>query len=92
MLILDDGVEVAVKDEMIDSFYKKVDHLGEKEAAGSAVVIPFLGQVIEATLQRQHLLDPQLIVARTGGRGRNARCNFAIVRFVIVCHLPWADQ
>ena len=54
---IDDGVEVAVKDEMIDSFYKKVDHLSEKEAAGSAVVIPFLGQVIEATLQRQHLLD-----------------------------------
>ena len=77
-------MEVAVKD---DSFYKKVDHLGEKEAAGSAVVIPFLGQVIEAldvTLQWEHLLDPQFIVARTAGRGRNPRCDFTIVQAVSI--------
>ena len=74
-------MEVAVKDEMIElivSFYKKVDHLGEKEVA---VIIPLLGQVIEVTLQRQHLLDPQFIVARTGGRGRNPRCDFVIVQY-----------
>ena len=85
-----DGVEVPVQEIMIDSivsFYKEVAHLGEKEAAGSVVLIPFLGQVIEAldvTLHRQHLLDAQFTVTRTESRGRNP---FAIVQYVYALFL-----
>ena len=90
-----DGVEVPVQEIMIVSFYK---NLGEKEAAGSVVLIPFLGQVIEAldvTLHRQHLLDAQFTVTRTESRGRNPSCDFAIVQYVICIvsqnHLTWVD-
>ena len=81
-----DAVEVPVQEYMIDSivsFYKNVDHLGEKEAAGSVVLIPFLGQVVEALnviLHRQHLLDAQFTVTITESRGRNPSCDFAIIQ------------
>ena len=81
-----DAVEVPVQEYMIDSivsFYKNVDHLGEKEAAGSVVLIPFLGQVVEALnviLHRQHLLDAQFTVTRTESRERNPSCDFAIIQ------------
>ena len=75
-----DGVEVPVQEIMIVSFYK---NLGEKEAAGSVVLIPFLGQVVEALnviLHRQHLLDAQFTVTITESRGRNPSCDFAIIQ------------
>ena len=61
-----------------------MDHLGEKEAAGN---VPFLGQVVEGldiTLGRQHLLDPQFVVAHTEGRGRSLTCDFAIVQVTVI--------
>ena len=90
------GDEVPVQEIMIVSFYKKVDHLGKKEAAGSVVLILFLGQVIEAldvTLHRQHLLDAQFTVTRTESRGRNPSCDFVqyVICIVSQNHLTWVD-
>ena len=64
----------------VSSMYKLVNHLWEKEASASSVILPFLGLVVEELGEDTHyLVDPEFRVSyKSYKRGRKPATDFAV--------------